>query len=42
MTKTRQDKDMIDCTSTIYVKSDTELSWSIGSIVDYDENQIGK
>ena len=28
--KTRQDKDMNDCTSVVYIENATKLSWSIG------------
>ena len=28
--KTKQDKDVTDCTSVVYVENDIELSWPIG------------
>ena len=39
--KTRQEIDVIDSTGAIYIENNTELSWSIGPGVDYDENQTG-
>ena len=42
VTKTKQVNNMIDCTSAVYAKNDTELLRQIGSVVDYDKNQIGK
>ena len=33
---------MTDHTGAIYVENETELSWSIGSGVVYDENHIGQ
>ena len=39
--KTRQEIDVIDSTCAIYIENNTELSWSIGLGVDYDENQTG-
>ena len=42
MMKTRQVNNVTDCIGVIYAKNDTELSWPIGSIVDYDENHIEK
>lgn len=38
--KTRHDNDVTHHTSAIYVENDTELSWPIGSVTDYDRNQI--
>ena len=38
--KTRQDNDMVDCTSAIYAEKETELSYLIGSCVICDENHI--
>ena len=32
---------MIDCTSAVYAKNDTELLWLIGLGIDCNENQIG-
>lgn len=40
--KIKQINDMIDHTGAVYAKNDIELSWPIKSIVDYDENHIGK
>ena len=40
--KTRQDNIMTNQTSVVYAENDNELSWSIGSGADYDENQIGQ
>lgn len=45
MTKTRQDNDVIDHTSVVYVKNETKLSLSIKLGVDIDgsdKNQIGQ
>ena len=42
VTKTKQDNDVINHTTTAYDKNDIELSWSIASSGDYDENQIGQ
>lgn len=36
--KTKKENDMIDRTSVIYAKNDTELSWSIELAIVYDEN----
>ena len=36
---TREDNDVFNYIGTVYANNDTELSWSIGSGVDYDENQ---
>ena len=33
---------MVDRTSVLYAKNDTELSWLITSSADIDENQIGQ
>ena len=38
MMKTREDNDLTDCLGVFYDENDIELSWSIGSGVDYDEN----
>lgn len=38
MTKTRQDKYMIDRTDVVYLENDIELSWLIGLSIDYDKN----
>ena len=38
--KTKQDNDMTDHTSVVYIENDTEMSWPIGSGADCDENQI--
>lgn len=38
MMKIRQDNDMIDHTSAIYVKIETELSWTIKQDAVYHEN----
>ena len=38
--KTKQDNDMTDYTSVVYIENDTEMSWPIGSGADCDENQI--
>ena len=38
MMKIRQDNDMINRTSVVYVKNETELSWLIGSGVVCDKN----
>ena len=40
VTKTRQNKDVIDHTSTVYVENETELSWSIRPGAIYYENEI--
>ena len=40
--KTKHDNDLIDYTSAVYAKNDIELSWPIGSVVDCDENHVGK
>ena len=36
--KTRQDNDMTDCTSVVYVETKTELLWLIKPVAIYDEN----
>ena len=36
--KTRQDNSVIDYTSAVYVKNETELLWQIGLHVFCDEN----
>ena len=40
--KTREDNDVTVITSAVYVENNIELSWSIKSGVDFDQNQIGK
>ena len=40
MMKTKQDKDVIDHTSTVYVEIKTKLSWPMGQDVVYHEKQI--
>ena len=40
ITKTREDNNVIDRIGAVYAKNDTELWWSNGSGVVYDENQI--
>ena len=42
VTKTKQDNDVINCTSATYSKNDTEPSWPIRLGANCDENQIGK
>ena len=42
MTKTIQDNDVTNHASAIYAENNTELSWSIGSGTDCDENQLGQ
>lgn len=39
--KTKQDNDMINRISAVYVKNETKLSWLIESCLFCDENQIG-
>ena len=39
MTKTRQDKYMIDRTGVVYLENDTELSWLIGLSIDYEKTR---
>ena len=41
ITKTRQDKDVINHIGTLYVENDNELLRLIGLGVNYDKNQIG-
>ena len=36
--KIEQDNDMMACTSAVYTKNDTELSWLIGSGMINDKN----
>ena len=36
--KTRQDNNVIDCTSVVYIKNKIELSWSIRLGAIFDEN----
>ena len=38
MMKTRQDNNMTDYTGVVYVENGNELSWSIISGANYDEN----
>ena len=40
--KTKQDNDMIDRTSGVYVENNIELSWLIGLGAVCDKNQIGQ
>lgn len=42
VTKTKQDNDVINCTSATHSKNDTEPSWPIRLGANCDENQIGK
>ena len=41
MMKTRQDNDVTEQTSVVYVENDIELLWPIESRVFCDKNQIG-
>ena len=36
--KTRQDNDVIDHTSAVYVENNTKLSWHAGLGANYEEN----
>ena len=38
--KTRQNNDVIDRTHALHIENNNDLSWSIESGVDYDENEI--
>ena len=38
----RQDNDVANCTSLVYVEIGIELSWTIGQNVVYYENQTGQ
>ena len=40
MTKTRLDNDVTGRTNVVYIKNETELSWSIKSGAVYIENDI--
>ena len=40
--KTKQDNDMTNYISAVYVENDTELSWPIGLGAVCEENQIGQ
>lgn len=40
LTKTKQDNNMINRISVVYVENNIELSWPIGLGADYDENHI--
>lgn len=40
--ETRQNNDIIDHTSVVYVENDTELSWLIGPSIVCNENQTGQ
>ena len=40
--KTKQDNDMTNHISAVYVENDTELSWPIGLGAVCEENQIGQ
>ena len=40
--KTRQDNNMTDCTRTVYIENEIELSWLIESGFECDKNQIGQ
>ena len=39
MTKTKNDKDVIDHIGVVYIEIKTELSWPIGLSTACDENQ---
>ena len=39
MMKTKKDNDVINSIGAFYVENDIELSWLIGPVVVYDENQ---
>ena len=42
MTQTRQDNNVIDRTSAVYVENEIELSWSIKQSMVYEKNEIGQ
>ena len=42
MMKIKQENNVTNGTSAVYIENETEFSWSIGSGVVCEENQIGQ